>query len=229
MKVFNDIKKMIMKYFKMNLKLFITLIVLVLSVNVFAQNKGKALLDEVSKKVKSYDNISIDFKYTLENLSENIKQETRGDVIMQGEKYKLNILGVTRLFNGSKLYTISPEDEEVTISSEGENEEDAITPSKMLSFYEDGYTYQLDIQQNIKGRKIQYVKLTPIDSNSELETILLGIDAQTKHIYNLIQIGKNGAKTTLTVNSFKTNQPISNSLFTFDANKYQDYYINNLD
>lgn len=229
MKVFNDIKKMKMKYFKMNLKLFITLIVLVLSVNVFAQNKGKALLDEVSKKVKSYDNISIDFKYTLENLSENIKQETRGDVIMQGEKYKLNILGVTRLFNGSKLYTISPEDEEVTISSEGENEEDAITPSKMLSFYEDGYTYQLDIQQNIKGRKIQYVKLTPIDSNSELETILLGIDAQTKHIYNLIQIGKNGAKTTLTVNSFKTNQPISNSLFTFDANKYQDYYINNLD
>ncbi|APY12880.1 hypothetical protein BWZ22_15245 [Seonamhaeicola sp. S2-3] len=218
-----------MKYFKMNLKLFITLIVLVLSVNVFAQNKGKALLDEVSKKVKSYDNISIDFKYTLENLSENIKQETRGDVIMQGEKYKLNILGVTRLFNGSKLYTISPEDEEVTISSEGENEEDAITPSKMLSFYEDGYTYQLDIQQNIKGRKIQYVKLTPIDSNSELESILLGIDAQTKHIYNLIQIGKNGAKTTLTVNSFKTNQPISNSLFTFDANKYQDYYINNLD
>ncbi|MFY0714662.1 outer membrane lipoprotein carrier protein LolA [Seonamhaeicola sp. NFXS20] len=213
----------------MNLKLFITLIVLVLSVNVFAQNKGKALLDEVSKKVKSYDNISIDFKYTLENLSENIKQETRGDVIMQGEKYKLNILGVTRLFNGSKLYTISPEDEEVTISSEGENEEDAITPSKMLSFYEDGYTYQLDIQQNIKGRKIQYVKLTPIDSNSELESILLGIDAQTKHIYNLIQIGKNGAKTTLTVNSFKTNQPISNSLFTFDANKYQDYYINNLD
>ncbi|WP_372938247.1 outer membrane lipoprotein carrier protein LolA, partial [Seonamhaeicola sp.] len=189
----------------MNLKLFITLIVLVLSVNVFAQNKGKALLDEVSKKVKSYDNISIDFKYTLENLSENIKQETRGDVIMQGEKYKLNILGVTRLFNGSKLYTISPEDEEVTISSEGENEEDAITPSKMLSFYEDGYTYQLDIQQNIKGRKIQYVKLTPIDSNSELESILLGIDAQTKHIYNLIQIGKNGAKTTLTVNSFKTN------------------------
>lgn len=229
MKVFNDIKKMKMKYFKMNLKLFITLIVLVLSVNVFAQNKGKALLDEVSKKVKSYDNISIDFKYTLENLSENIKQETRGDVIMQGEKYKLNILGVTRLFNGSKLYTISPEDEEVTISSEGENEEDAITPSKMLSFYEDGYTYQLDIQQNIKGRKIQYVKLTPIDSNSELESILLGIDAQTKHIYNLIQIGKNGAKTTLTVNSFKTNQPISNSLFTFDANKYQDYYINNLD
>ncbi|MFI1773503.1 LolA family protein [Thalassobellus citreus] len=207
----------------------ITLLLITLSINVFSQNKAKNLLNEVSEKVKSYDNISIDFKYVLENTSENIKQETKGDVILQSEKYKLNILGVTRLYDGKTLYSISPEDEEVTISSESDNEEDAITPSKMLSFYEDGYTYALDIVQNIKGRKIQYVKLTPIDSDSEIDNILLGIDANTKHIYNLIQVGKNGSKTTLTVNSFKTNEPLSKSLFTFDANKYKDYYINNLD
>ncbi|WP_394344235.1 LolA family protein [Seonamhaeicola marinus] len=211
------------------MKFILALLVTTMTINASSQNKGKALLDEVSKKVKSYETISIDFKYTLENTSENIKQETRGDVVLQGEKYKLNILGITRLFDGQKTYSISPEDEEVTISSESDDEEDAITPSKMLSFYEDGYTYALDIQQNIKGRKIQYVKLIPIDSNSELKSLLLGVDTQTKHIYNLIQIGKNGSKTTLTVNSFKTNQPISKTLFTFDSNKYQDYYINKLD
>ena len=99
----------------------------------------------------------------------------------------------------------------------------------MLSFYEDGFTYKMDITQNVKGRKIQYVKLVPIDSNSEIKYILLGIDSQTKHIYNLIEIGKNKTKTTLTVNSFKTNEPISKSLFTFDKSKYSDYYINTLD
>jgi len=148
---------------------------------------------------------------------------------MQGEKYRLNILGITRLFDGKTLYSISTEDEEVTISSDNDNENDAITPSKMLSFYEAGYTYELDITQNINGRKIQYVKLVPIDSNSEINNILLGIDAQTKHIYNLITIGKNDTKTTLIVNSFKTNEPLSKTLFTFDANKYEDYYINKLD
>lgn len=213
----------------MKMNKFLIIVLLTLSFNSFSQNKGKALLNEVSTKVKSYDNISIDFKYVLENTSENIKQETKGDVIMQGEKYKLNILGVTRLYDGKTLYSISPEDEEVTISSESENEEDAITPSKMLSFYEEGYVYALDIEQNIKGRKIQYVKLTPIDSDSEIKYILLGVDANTKHIYNLIQVGKNGAQTTLTVNSFKTNEPLSKTLFTFDANKYKDYYINKLD
>ncbi|MBO6607468.1 outer membrane lipoprotein carrier protein LolA [Psychroserpens sp.] len=194
-----------------------------------SSDQAQALLDDVYNKVSSYDNIAIDFKYVLENSSENIKQETRGDVTMQGEKYVLNILGVTRLYDGKKLYTISPEDEEVTISSESSDDENTITPSEMMSFYKDGYTYDMDIVQDVRGRKIQFVKLNPIDTNSEIKEVYLGIDAQTKHIYRLIEVGNNGTKTTLTVNSFKTNEPISKSLFTFDEKKYSDYYINNID
>ncbi|MGR7813864.1 LolA family protein [Lacinutrix undariae] len=213
------------------MKKIIIAVVLLMSFNGFAQNSDKAaaLLNEVSAKIKTYNNISIDFKYSLQNISENISQETRGDVVMQGDKYKLNILGATRIFTGSTLYTISPDDEEVTISSENSEDEGSITPSKMLSFYEDGYTYAMDIVQNVKGRKIQIIKLTPIDTHSEIKQVLLGIDAQTKHIYNLIEVGKNGTKTTLTVNSFKTNEPISKTLFTFDKSKYKGYYINKLD
>ncbi|WP_047551364.1 LolA family protein [Psychroserpens sp. Hel_I_66] len=197
----------------------------------FSQDSKKAetLLNEVYAKAKAYDNISIDFKYVLENQSENIKQETRGDVIMQGDKYVLNILGVTRLFDGKTMYTISPEDEEVTVSSNNSEDENTITPSKMMSFYKDGYSYKMDVIQDVKGRKVQFVKLNPIDTNSEIKEVFLGIDAQTKHIYRLIEVGKNGTKTTLTVNSFKTNEPISKTLFTFDQNKYKEYYINKLD
>jgi len=207
----------------------LVLLLLLISSSVFSQssNEAKALLNDVSKKVKSYNNISIDFKYALNNSAENIQQETRGDVTMQGDKYKLNILGITRIFDGKTLYTISPEDEEVTISSENSEGEGSITPSKMLSFYEDGFNYKMDIVQNVKGRKIQYVKLTPIDSDSEIKHILLGIDVQTKHIYNLIETGKNSTQTTLTVNSFKTDQDLSKTLFTFDEAKYKDegYFI----
>jgi len=213
------------------MKKILFVLTILLSTFSFSQNSDKAknLLNEVSAKIKSYDNISLDFKYALENTSEQIKQETRGDVTLQGNKYLLNILGQTRLYDGKTLYSISPEDEEVTISNESLDDEDTISPNKMLSFYEEGYSYTMDITQNAKGRKIQYVKLTPIDSNSEIKQVLLGIDAQTKHIYNLIEVGKNGTKTTLTVNSFKTNETLSKSLFTFDASKYEDYYINKLD
>lgn len=213
------------------MKKILLIAVLALGFTGFAQNGSKAetLLTEVSNKIKAYNNISLDFKYELNNVSENVNQETRGDVVIEGEKYKLNILGITRIYDGKTLYTISPEDEEVTISSNNTEDENTITPSKMLSFYEDGYTYKMDIIQNVKGRKIQYVKLNPIDTNSEIKHVLLGIDATTKHIYNLIEVGKNGTKTTLTVNSFKTDEPISKTLFTFDQSKYSDYYINKID
>lgn len=220
-------KKMDFNSIKMK-RVLIALICLV-GFTSYAQNDAKELLDEVSAKVKGYDNISIDFKYVLVNVEEDINQETRGNVIMQDDSYLLNILGITRIFDGTTLYTISPEDEEVTISSENSEDENTITPSKMLTFYEEGYNYTMDIVQNVQGRKIQYVKLVPIDSNTEINHVLLGIDINTKHIYNLIEVGSNKTKTTLTVNSFKTNEPLSKTLFTFDKNKYKDYYINKID
>ncbi|MEO0528117.1 MAG: outer membrane lipoprotein carrier protein LolA [Bacteroidota bacterium] len=193
-----------------------------------AQNseKAKNLLDQVYNKVKSYDNIYVDFKYTLNNAEANINQETRGDVTMQGDKYLFNYLGSQQMYDGSKVYTIVPENEEVTIENRSE-EDNTITPSKMLTFYKKGHNYEWDVLQNVQGRKIQYVKLIPINSNSEIQSILLGVDVETKHIYKLIETGKNGTKTTITVNSFKTDQPLSKTLFTFDESKYKNdgYYI----
>lgn len=191
--------------------------------------EAKALLQAVNAKVESYKNIQIDFKYVLENDSENIRQETRGKITLSGDKYALNILGIQRLYDGETLYTISSEDEEVTISKNNSDDNNTISPSALLTFYESGYNYKLDISQQKFGRKIQYIKLTPIDSEAEIKYALLGVDTKTKHIYNLIEIGVNDTKTTLTIMSFKTNIQLAKSFFIFDASKYNDYYINNLD
>lgn len=211
-------------------KLLVTLIFLISSL-MNAQDssqKAKDLLNEVTSKVKSYENILIDFKYSLNNAKENINQESKGDVSLKGNLFKLNIMGITKIFDGVKNYTISPEDEEITISKHDESDEQSITPAKMLTFFNSGYKYIWDIQQNVKGRKIQYIKLVPTNNKDQRKEILLGIDVQTKHIYNLIEVGKNGTRTTLTINSFKTNQPISKNHFSFEKNKYPNYYINQL-
>ena len=203
---------------------------LIFSFSIQAQDKkAKELLDEVTAKVKSYDNIQIDFKYSLNNSKENINQESKGNVTLKGNMYVLNLMGVTKIFDGKKTYTINPEDEEVSVTKFNEKDENAITPSKMLTFFNSGYKFSWDIVQNIKGRKIQYIKLIPMSSKDQRKEILLGIDSQTKNIYNLIEMGKNGTKTTLTVNSFKTNQPLSKNQFTFVESKYPNYIINKLD
>jgi len=204
--------------------------ILLICFSVQAQDKqAKSLLDQVTAKVKSYDNIVIDFKYSLNNSKENINQDSKGNVTLKKNQYVLNFMGMTKIFDGRKTYTIVPEDEEVNISTVNEKDDNAVTPSKMLTFFNSGYKYSMDILQNVKGRKIQYVKLIPTSPKDQRKEILLGIDVQTKHIYNLIETGKKGTKTTLTVNSFKTNQPLSKNQFTFVASKYPNYYINKLD
>ncbi|MFY8188712.1 MAG: LolA family protein [Flavobacterium sp.] len=208
------------------------LLLLLISSSIFyaqGDKKAKALLDEVSAKIKNYDNVVLDFKYAISNTKERINQESNGTVTIKGNLFYLEFMGVTKIYDGKKTYNIVPEDEEITISSLDEQDENSITPNKMLTFFNKGYNYTWDIEQNVKGRKIQYIKLKPISAKDTRKEILLGIDVQTKHIYNLIEIDKNGTRTTLTVNSFKTNQPLSKNQFIFDAKKYPQYYINRLD
>lgn len=213
------------------MKKIIGLLILLLSISTQAQDaaKAKALLDKVSTQAKNYKNIQIDFKYTLQNLKENINQENKGNVTLSGNQYVLNFLGVTKLCDGKKLYTISTEDEEISISTVGKNDDDNDTPAKMLSFFSKGFKYDWDIVQNVKGRKIQYVKLTPINPKDDRKQILVGIDTKTNQIYNTISTAKKGTVITLTVNSFKTNLTLPKNQFTFVKSKYPKYYINNLD
>ena len=211
-------------------RLWSILLTLFIGFSMQAQDKkAKELLDQVTTKVKSYSNIVIDFKYSLNNVKENINQDSKGIVTMKGNQYVLNFMGITKIFDGKKNYTIVPEDEEITISTLNEKDDSAITPSKMLTFFNTGYTFAMDITQNVAGKKIQFIKLTPTNTKDQRKEILVGIDYKSKNIYKVIEIGKKGTKTTLTVNSFKTNQPLPKNQFTFTQSKYPKYYINKLD
>lgn len=196
-------------------------------------NEGaKKLLDEVSTKMGAYKNMTITFSQSLINeeagILEGDEPPIRGVINLEGEKYNLNYLGNVFIFDGKTLYIINNEEKEVSIN-EGDLDEDSgfIYPSKLLTFYKDGYNFEMGKTESNNGRKIQYVTLNPIDSNSEITKVELAIDYKSKHIYKLIQTGSNGAKTTFLITNFKSNQPLARSFFSFDAEKYkrQNYII----
>ncbi len=187
---------------------------------------AKNLLEQVSEKIASFENMKFDFDYVLENRQENIKQETNGSVTVSGNRYKLLFLGAEQLFDGEKTYTIVPENEEITIENMEETDDIGINPSKLLYFYKEGYAFQWDIKQKVMGRTIQFIKLIPMDENKDVNYLLLGIDTLKKTIYRLIEIGANETRTTLTISNFKTNINLAAKFFTFDPSLYKDYYIN---
>ena len=207
---------------------FISNFFLFLSLCIQAQTPeaAKKLLDEVSKTISGFQNLTFDFTYVLENRQENIRQETKGSATISGDFYKLNFLGNEQLFDGEKTYTIIPENEEITISSLEDDNDFGINPSKLLVFYKEGYAFQWDIKQNVKNRIIQFVKLIPIEENKDLKYLLLGIDLKTKTIFRLIEITTSQTRTTLTLKNLKTNLTLRPDFFDFDVSKYPDYYIN---
>ncbi len=215
-------------------QMLITIVAVLLCFTGFAQDdqKAKALLDAVSEKMGSYDNMYIEFSSTLVNeeagINENDEPPILGKITLQKEKYNLDYLGNKFIFDGKKLYVINNEDKEVTTNDGDMDEGDGfIYPSKLLTFYKEGYNFSWGKLATEKGRKIQYVTLIPIDSASEIKEVQLGIDNKTKHIYKLIQIGANGSKTTFKINAFKSNQELSEKMFVFDKAKYLklDYII----
>ena len=88
--------------------MFIFFLLIINRVYCQSSEDAKKILDDVSKKISSFENISFDFKYSLNNKEEQIKQETIGNVTVSGDIYKLNYLGVTQLFDGEKNYIIIP-------------------------------------------------------------------------------------------------------------------------
>ena len=222
------------KYYNMK-KIILLFIVGVISNTIaISQNSTEAenLLNKVSENIKSYDNIYINYTYTLFNSEEDINQTNKGSFVTEDDKWKFVMLDVTRIFDGEKLYTISPDDEEVTISTQNPDDESTITPNKMLYFYEEGYNFEMDIVQYVGRKKIQYVKLIPMDSDAEIKSILLGIDVEFSQIYKVIEIGINDTQTTIAIVDFEVNLPLEESLFVFDKEKYFEelnYYENIID
>ena len=207
--------------------LFIFFLLIITRVYSQSSEDAKKILDDVSTKISLFENISFDFTYSLNNKEEQIKYETIGDITVSGEKYKLNYLGSIQLFDGEKIYTIIPENEEITINAKDNENEITINPSKLLTFYKSGYNYFLDIKQKHLDKNIQFIKLIPVDKNSDLNYLLLGIDINTKNIFRLIEIGKNETVTTLTIDNQRTNLKLEKSFFTINLEDYPNYFINN--
>lgn len=213
------------------MKKIVTLIIVCIGLISHAQdNKAKSLLKEVAQKFKSYENVVFTYKGNFKNTSNQMDMDVQGKATLSGEKYHVSFLGSTYIFDGKKQYVINEEDEQITIATQDDSEDQLITPSNILTFYEKGYTASWDIEQNVRGRKIQYIKLLPIKSDSEYEKVLLGIDSATNHIYNAIITEKHsGSVATFTLLTLKVNQPLAPSTFTFNAAAYDGWDIESLD
>ena len=200
------------------------IVLLIAFVNIYSQNdiKAEKLLDKVSSNIDKAKNYSIEFSYEL---NDNITEKTKGNILISQGNYILDFLGVKQICDSNFIYTIVSENKEVMISEISEEKDEIINPLNLLEFYREGYIVKMDESKNESNFLIQYVKLIPINNNSDISHLLLGINTENNNIYKIIEIGKNNTNTTIRIDNITYNSKLSDDVFVFNKNDYKEFYI----
>lgn len=189
----------------------------------FGQNntsaKAKQILDQVSKKTKGYSSISL--TYSLVHTSpEGSNDNANGDMLLKGNKYKLSVLDNVLYCDGKTLWTHMLEEKEVDITNVDNSDKSALNPVNVLTMYEKGFKYSFIQERFEQTRAIYVIDLYPENiEKSEYSKVRLSIDKDKTQLWKAEYFAKDGNKYTITINTFKVNQPIPDASFTFDKAK----------
>jgi outer membrane lipoprotein-sorting protein len=211
--------------------IFFLLIAGGLTLNGFAQTdtKAKAILDEVSKKTKTYTSIAADFSYTIENKKQNTSEKQDGKLVVKGDKYKLDIANQTVLSDGKVTWTILKESKEVQINNASTSDE-SVNPSSIFTIYDKGFKYEFVKEETQKdGTVDQIIKLYPLEpAKKNFHTVTLAISKAKKQIKSIRVNGKDGSDITYNVKKFTPNTDVADATFTFNAKTYPGFEVMDL-
>ena len=202
------------------MKYLITLF-LSFSVTVFSQDASQ-ILNSLSEKTKSYKNISIDFDFKYENELEDIREKKSGKIIIENEKFKLEIDDQIIVCNGKDQWIYSKETNEVQILEYDRNNE-FMNPKNLLNIYEKGYNYRYDKEIEIDSKYYHLIDLFPNEKNNEIIKISLAISKDENMVKKIEAFESNGAIYTYTVIKSRYNR--KDLKFDFDTSKYENIYI----
>ena len=193
-------------------------------------NEAKTLLDNVSKAYQNQNSFYLKFNSVLNNSATKTNDSYGGEVYVKKNKYNLSVpkMDIKQIYDGYKLYTISTDMQEVTVTKPDANSEELFTPTRVLDMYKSGFNLSMDGTKKVNGKTISLVKLTPITAAKGIKYVLVGIDKSTNQLVQLIEVNTNNTTTTITVEKQLNNVIVPKSLLNFNKNYYKDYYISEI-
>jgi len=183
--------------------------------------KAGQILDEISKKYKSFKSFRADFSYIMESPSAGKNETITGEIYVKADKFKLILGSQEILNNGTTVWTYLKDENEVNVSKY-EPDPEEITPSNIYSVYQKGYKYLL-LEETATS---QIVDLIPEDKNKKIFKIRLTISKKEKAIKSWKMFEKSGNRYVYNVLKFQPNPPgVDDKFFVFDKSKYKDVTV----
>jgi len=186
----------------------------------YSQSKKSSedILKKVSETTKSYSSIRITFTYNMDNPSAKIHETQNGVLLVKGDQYRLDIAGQKVISDGKTSWTYISEANEVQINTV-EEDENALTPNRLLTSYSEDYKSKLVNEITKNGRKQYVIELKP-NEDKTFTSVEMNIDKLLYHISRIAIQDKSGNTFSYIVNKFETNVTVKESDFSFNAADY---------
>jgi len=200
-------------------KFNIILLSMIISLGVIAQNKkADDIINKVSEKANSFESFKVNFTFEIDGPDMDGKESDKGILLVKGEKYILDIAGQKVICDGETIWTYLQDAAEVQIN-EVEEEDGAITPSNIFTFYSENYKSRFIKEDVSDGKTIQIIELKPsIDRN--YSKVDLFVDKSDNMLTRVMIFDKNGGTINYIIDEFQSNIPVEDSEFNFNAADY---------
>lgn len=183
-----------------------------------AKKTSEEILKQVSEKTKSFTTIRIAFTYNMDNPTAKVHESETGVLLVKGDKYKLDIAGQKVISDSKTSWTYISEANEVQINSV-EEDENALTPTKLLTSYSEDYKSKLVNEVTKDGRAQYVIELKP-NAEKNFTNVEMMVDKELYRINRIAIQDKSGNTFTYIVNKWETNVAATDAEFSFDPKNF---------
>ena len=184
-----------------------------------AQN-AEALFKSAVDKLKAYDNIEIAFDYNMINTEAGIFETMDGAGFLQGDAFKLFIMGQVIICDGHTTWTYNSDAEEVMITEVDKSDGSGSPISIIESYYDNISAKFVDEAGTIKK-----IEVKSLMNNDNFKKIIITLDSNSLEIKDIHLFDNDETEFVYVIKKFVTNQKLPAGFFTFKESDFPDAEI----
>lgn len=188
--------------------------------------KADKIIKSSRKKINSYNDMTSDFIWTMENKATQQPPSTKkGKIYIKKEKYKIVFQDREMFCDGKNLWDYLKKEKEVNLSKS--NPKEGLNFQRVFKMYDEGMKVRYDGNELIQGVNTHKITLFPIQEK-EFFKVELWIENVSENIRKIKIHNRNGTTHQFEMNAIQVNTNLTDDMFIFDTSKYPGVEVNDL-
>jgi len=200
---------------------------IVCTVSAAQDEKSADILRTVSEKTNSFETISVDFQFTMDNEEMDIHEQNEGSLQLKGQKYLVNLpdIGIKYYSDGETIWNYMEDGNQVIISSMDDDGGELMNPSTLFNIHDKGFDSKYIGERNLNGKQVIEIELYPGEAEYDLSKVSLMINKSEMMIHSAKLYGNDDNIYGIQITNVKTNIGLPDEYFDFNPEDYEDLEV----